>query len=453
MKPIPHASRLRHLVLVPACALALLAMPALAETMAALVHKSKVEVHAAPDFKSPSVATLERNAELQVAGQQGLWFKVTTADGKEGFVRVNDVRMAYAGKEGGDANVRALFTGKAGKGRVTETAGVRGLDESNLQSANLDQDQLAKLEANRATPEVAEAAARSHGWVAMEVAYPKELPKQEEKKGAATQKAKRTGLGFARGLLSLTGHGSALGDSALNVADKAVGKSEEEIAAEEAALGPEIAGRILGAAPLWDDQAAQQRVNLIGRWVASHTTRPDLPWTFGVIDSPEINAFAAPGGYVLITRGMYELLVDDAEVAAVLGHEISHVVQRDHYHVIHKQGITQAGTELVASQVNVGGGLAGAFAKDYATKFGAKVMVTSLDREAEFRSDEASEVYLARSGFNPLALYAVLQKMTAFGTQSASLAQLYKTHPPLDDRLDRIDTASAPGMKAYAERN
>ena len=55
--------------------------------------------------------------------------------------------------------------------------------------------------------------------------------------------------------------------------------------------------------------------------------------------------------------------------------------------------------------------------------------------------------------FNPLALYAVLQKMTAFGTQSASLAQLYKTHPPLDDRLDRIDTASAPGMKAYAERN
>src|SRR5690606_23137054 len=126
------------------------------------------------------------------------------------------------------------------------------------------------LEANRATPEEAEAAARSQQWVAMEVPYPKALPKQEAKKGAATQKAKRTGLGFARGLLSLPGHGSARGDSALTVADKAVGKSEEEIAAEEAALGPEIAGRILGAAPLWDDQAAQQRVNLIGRWVASH---------------------------------------------------------------------------------------------------------------------------------------------------------------------------------------
>src|SRR3546814_749323 len=250
--------------------------------------------------------------------------------------------MAYAGKEGGDANVRALFTGKAGKGRVTETAGVRGLDESNLQSAGLDSGELKAMEANRATLEDAEAAARSRHWVAMEVAYPGELAKKEQT-GGATQKAKRTGLGFARGLLSLTGHGSALGDGALNVADKAVGKSEEEISAEELALGPEIAGRILGAAPLWDDDAAQERVNLIGRWMASHTTRPELPWTFGVIDSPEINAFAAPGGYVLITRGMYELLVDDAEVAAVLGPEISHVVQRDHYHVIHKQGITTAG--------------------------------------------------------------------------------------------------------------
>ena len=76
----------------------------------------------------------------------------------------------------------------------------------------------------------------------------------------------------------------------------------------------------------------------------------------------------APGGYILMTRGMYELLADDGEVAAVLGHEIGHVVQRDHYTVIHKQEVAQAGTELLASQVNVGGGLAGQFAKDYVTR-------------------------------------------------------------------------------------
>ncbi len=434
-----------------ASVLAALSLPLLAAGTSALVHKPSVDVRSAPDFGAATVATLKKDATVEVAGQQGLWFKVQLADGAEGYLRVTDVRMAYAGKEGGDANVRALFTGRAGKGRVTETAGVRGLDESSLQAAAFDGAQLSGMEAHRATPEQADAHAQAQGWVAIEVPWAQE--KTTGKKGGATQKSKRTGFGIARGLLGMVGGASALGDGALNVAEKSMGKSEEEMSAEETALAPEIAGRILGAAPLWDDAAAQERVNLIGRWIASHTTRPELPWTFGVIDSPEINAFAAPGGYVLLTRGMYELLADDGEVAAVLGHEIGHVVQRDHYYVIHKQEVTQAGTELVSSQVRVGGGLAGQFAKDYVTRFGAKVMLTSLDREAEFRADQAAEVYLARSGFNPLSLYAVLQKMTAFGDESASLAQLYKTHPPLDARLDRIDQGGVPGLDAYATRD
>lgn len=82
---------------------------------------------------------------------------------------------------------------------------------------------------------------------------------------------------------------------------------------------------------------------------------------------------------------------------------------------------------------------------------GAKVMLTRLDRDAEYRSDEAAEIYLARSGFNPLALYAVLQKMTALGTAWASLAQLYKTHPLLDDRLDRIDRRGLAGLQQYTQ--
>jgi hypothetical protein len=460
MKPTTPASRssLRafrgHAFLAGALlagAIGAIALPALAASMAALVHKPSVDVRGAPDFKSPALVTLKRDAKLEVAGQQGLWFQVKLADGRTGYVRVNDVRMAYAGNEGGDANVRALFTGKAGKGRVTETAGVRGLDESSLAAAGYDATQLAAMEGNRVGADDASAQAATDGWVAMTVPYPAEAVAQKPA-GASTQKAKRSGFGFARGLLSMAGVGGSLGGAAMNVAEKSMGKSEEEMAAEEIALGPEIAGRVLGAAPLWDDAQAQHRVNVIGRWLASHTSRPDLPWTFGVIDSPEINAFAAPGGYILVTRGMYELLADDAEVAAVLGHEIGHVVQRDHYTVIHKQEVAQAGTELVSSQINVGGGLAGAFAKDYATRYGAKVLLTSLDREAEFRADQASEVYLARSGFDPLSLYAVLQKMTAFGTKSAALAQLYKTHPPLDQRLDRIDTVANPGVTAYDRR-
>lgn len=431
-----------------------LVIPALAADVSAVVHKPSVDVHSGPDFRAPTIAKLSQNAPVRISGQQGLWFQLAMPTGKPGFVRVNDVRMAYAGKENSDANLHALFTGKAGKGRVTETAGVRGLDESDLKSAGFDAAQLAKLESYRVTPQAAAADARANGLSDTTVAYAAEARPATSTRGGATQAHKRVGLSLFRGLLSTVGASVGnVGDSAMDVADAAAGKSEEEQSAEELALGPEIAGRILGAAKLWQDDAAQRRVNRIGRWVASHSSRPELPWAFGVIDTPEINAFAAPGGYVLVTRGMYELLANDAEVAGVLGHEISHVVQRDHYNVIRKQEITAASEEAVAGQVNVGGGIAGSLAKDYVRRHGATVMLTSLDRNAEFRSDEAAEIYLARSGFNPLALYAVLQKMTALGTASARLAQLYKTHPPLGDRLDRIDRRGFAGLDQYTQRN
>jgi hypothetical protein len=446
--------RTTHLTILALLSFLGMSAPALhAENVAAVIQKASVDVHSAPDFGAPTVATLKRNAQVKVSGQQGLWFSIELPAGKPGYVRVNDVRMAYAGKESSSANVSALFSGKAGKGRVTETAGVRGLDESDLKSASFDAVQFARLESYRATADAAAAYARGNGWSDTRVAYAVEARPASDRKGGATQAQKRGGLSLARGLLSAIGANVGnVGDSAMDVADAASGKSEEEQTAEELALGPEIAGRILGAAKLVPDAAAQRRVNNIGRWMASHSARPELPWTFGIIDTPEINAFAAPGGYVLVTRGLYQLLADDGEVAAVLGHEISHVVQRDHYNVIRKQEITSATENAVAGQVNVGGGLAGQMAKDYVRRHGAAVMLTSLDRDVEFRSDEASEVYLARSGFNPLALYAVLQKMTALGSASASLSQLYKTHPPLDDRLDRIDRRGYAGLEAYTRR-
>ena len=445
------ALRHRLAALLPALLIGLVPA-ALAAEMAAVVHKASVDVHASPDFNAPTVATLKKDAPVSIAGQQGLWFQVALPGGKSGFVRVNDVRMAYAGKEAGGANVQALFSGKAGKGRVTETAGVRGLDESNLKAAAFDSAQLAKMESYRVDDQAAAKQAHAQGLQDTQVAWNGEA-KPSAKKGGATQAQKRGGLSLARGLLSTLGvSAGAAGDSAMNVADAATGKSEEEQSAEELALGPEIAGRVLGAAPLVRDEAVQRRVNRIGRWVASHTSRPELPWTFGVIDSQEINAFAAPGGYIMITRGMYDLLANDGEVAAVLGHEIGHVVQRDHYNVIRKQQTTSAVTQAASDQVNVGGGLAGEMAKDYVRKHGAAVLLTSLDRDAEFRADESSEIYLARAGYNPMSLYGVLQKMTSFGTQSARLAQLYKTHPPLADRLDRIDRRNYAGVQQYTSR-
>ncbi len=99
------------------------------------MHKPTADVYAEPRFDAPKVATLQRDTAVKISAQQGLWYQLQMPAGTPGFVRVNDVRMAYAGAEDGEANLRVLMGGKAGKGRVTETAGVRGIEESDLKSA------------------------------------------------------------------------------------------------------------------------------------------------------------------------------------------------------------------------------------------------------------------------------------------------------------------------------
>ena len=410
----------------------------------AVVRKPSVDVYAAPKLDAGKITALKRDAAVAIATQNGLWYEVHLPDGKTGFVRVNDVRVDYVGTESGGADLGALKSGKAGMGRVTETAGVRGIDESDLKAAARDQAQIDAMVGHRKDEAAGSAYAGEHGWQATQVAF---APEAKPAKGVSAGEA----AGAVQAAGGLLGLGQKFG-SLLGTAQKAAPKPEHEQLAEELALGPEIAGRVLGARPLWSDADAQQRVNVVGRWVASQTSRPDLPWTFGVIDTPEVNAFAAPGGYILVTRGLYELLSSDSELAAVLGHEISHCVQRDHYNVIRKQELATLGKETVSGKIDTGGGAAETFARNYVEQHGATIMLTALDRDAEFRADEASEIYLARSGMNPIALYSVLQKMVALGEKSASLAALYKTHPPLDARLDRIDKRGYAGLAAYTSR-
>ena len=417
-----------------------------------VVIKPSVDVYAEPKFESAKVSTLKRDAAVTVTAQQGLWYALKLDPGATGYVRVNDVRINYGSVESGDANLRALTSGKAGAGRITETAGVRGIDESDLKSASFNQAQYDAMVANRVDAPAAAAHAGEQHWEATTVAYATEAKPQKDKGNAKANSSSSSGSETFNAAKSLFGSMSSKVGSLLGTTEKVTPKSEAEQSAEELALGPQIAGRVLGARPLWNDAGAQQRVNLIGRWVASKTSRPDLPWTFGVIDSPEINAFAAPGGYVLVTRGMYEILSTDGEVAAVLGHEISHCVQRDHYNVIRKQETATVGKDLAMSEVKTGTDTASVYARQYVEEHGAAIMMTALDREAEFRADEAAEIYVARAGMNPVSLYAVLQKMTAAGKQSASLAQLYKTHPALDERMNHIDQRDYKGLKPYTTR-
>ena len=152
-------------------AAALLASSVSAAELSAVVHKPTADVYAQPRFDAPKVATLQRNTAVKISAQQGLWYQLLMPAGAPGFVRVNDVRVAYAGAEDGEANLRVLMGGKAGKGRVTETAGVRGIDESDLKSAALNQAQLNAMVGHRVDASAAAAYAAEQGWQATSVAY------------------------------------------------------------------------------------------------------------------------------------------------------------------------------------------------------------------------------------------------------------------------------------------
>jgi len=439
--------------LVRLMALATFLAPASADAeLSATVQKPSVDVYSQPSFEAPRLKTLQRGEAVTVAAQLGLWYQLPMRPAATGYVRVNDLRLVASGSADGGENLRVLMGEKAGRGRVTETAGVRGIEESDLKSAPLNQAQLDAMVGQRVDAAAAASYAAAHGWQATSLGYAAEP--QPAKSGATASRPTVTRSDAVRAVGGLLGSlGSNLG-SKLTSSEKVIPKGQGELAAEELALGPEIIGRILGARPLWGDADAQRHVNLVGRWVASQTSRPELPWTFGVIDTPEVNAFAAPGGYVLVTRGMYELLSNDGELAAVLGHEVGHCVQRDHYNVIYKQEMAATGKQFAMSRTGLTTGSEAAdFARRYAEENGATIMLTSLDREAEYRADEASQYYLARSGLNPLALYSVMQKLAALGPESTGLAQLYRTHPPFDARIDRLDQRGDGPLAPYTQRD
>ena len=204
---------------------------------------------------------------------------------------------------------------------------------------------------------------------------------------------------------------------------------------EEIAIGRQIAGNLLGASALVKDPRLQKYVNNVGRWVASQSERPDLPWHFGVIESGDVNAFAAPGGYIFLTRGLYRLLQNEAELAGVLAHEVGHVIRQHHLKILQQSRLVDLGGKLVARQIG------GSDKVQQLIGSGAEVVARSLDKNAEFEADRIAVVLSARAGYDAFALPEVLQQIGHFAKDDGSVALLFKTHPHPDDRLGKLGLA------------
>lgn len=215
---------------------------------------------------------------------------------------------------------------------------------------------------------------------------------------------------------------------------------------EETAIGQQVAGNLLGAAPLVRDDGLQRYVNRVGRWVALQSERPDLAWHFGVIESDDLNAFAAPGGFIFLTKGLYLKLNSEAELAGVLGHEIGHVLRQHHLKLMQKShGIAALGGALGQKAKNKSELVQNLIGN------GAEVFARGLDKDAEYEADRIGVVLSARAGYDAFALPAVLAEIGHVAKTDKSVSLLFKTHPHPEDRLGQLSEAVGDKLDALPE--
>ena len=223
---------------------------------------------------------------------------------------------------------------------------------------------------------------------------------------------------------------------------KAVESQRDLTEAEEIALGETVASNLLGAAPLLQDKKLQRYVQQVGMVLAARTERPNLPWHFAVLDDNEFNAFATPGGYIFITRGLLLSLRNEAELAGVLAHEIAHVLRKHHLEAMKsealKSSVGEVGTYLVEKnpQLTKGGKLTPAL--NAMANIGTGMILRGLDKKDEFEADRMGVVIAARAGYDPYGLPAVLQSLQTVNPNFAGLALMFKTHPSFQSRLDLL---------------
>ena len=195
----------------------------------------------------------------------------------------------------------------------------------------------------------------------------------------------------------------------------------------------------------YPDPELKAYVNSIGQFLASTSQAPGVGYTFTVLNSPIINAFALPGGYVYVTRGLVALAENEAELAGVIAHEIGHVAARHSAKRHSKNVLTGLGLTVlgIATQSGALTQLAGV---------GANAILSSYSREDEFEADQLGVSYLSRAGFDPRAMSTFLEKMErhtklearVLGQQYRSGADFFASHPRTADRVGRaVELAQA----------
>jgi predicted Zn-dependent protease len=230
--------------------------------------------------------------------------------------------------------------------------------------------------------------------------------------------------------------GTGVGSCARN---PVTGKSELSLVSEsqEIELGKQSAQEVAQTIGLYDDANAQAYVAEIGKPIAASSERPNLPWEFHVVDDASVNAFALPGGFIYVTRGLMTTINDEAEFATVLGHEIGHVTNRHSVQMISKSQLAQLGLgigSILSSDIAKFGQLASA---------GLQVLFLKYSRDAENQADQAGFRYALNQGYDVREMPKVFQTLDRISQTSGGggkLPEWLATHPNPGNRIKHIET-------------
>jgi predicted Zn-dependent protease len=221
----------------------------------------------------------------------------------------------------------------------------------------------------------------------------------------------------------------ALGGCSTN---PATGKTQLNMLSEsqEVSIGNEAAPQFIeqggGKVP---DAGVQAYVSSVGMKLAASSERADLPWEFFTLNSPIINAFALPGGKVFITRGLMEKLSNEAELAAVLGHEVGHVTAQHIGQRMSQAKILEIGLQVV-------GAVSEQSWIDTALGTGGNLYLLKYGRDQESQSDALGLRYMTQNGYDPRAMLGVMQVLQEAGGGNG--IEMLQTHPLPQTRIDRV---------------
>jgi predicted Zn-dependent protease len=218
----------------------------------------------------------------------------------------------------------------------------------------------------------------------------------------------------------------------------------------EPAMGQSVAVAVVGKYGLDSREALNKYVNLVGLTIASVTPRADQEFVFGVLNSDHVNAFAGPGGYVMLTRGTVMQCQDESELAGVLAHEVAHVVHQHGLKAMKAAGRLEGMADMASANEDV------AQWNIAADGLVDLVVNKGYGRAQEADSDETAVQYLVDAGYDPNGYLRFLQRMHAGNNQSQGGGQLMSTHPGLDDRIKKVQAKiqklGNPGGATLADR-